>query len=183
MEILKYLIQYSSWPIALLIFAWIFKNRIGKISKIKVSDYEISFDNEISSLKKDVRKNSKDQFKLNSIRNLKSNMLSLSDKSPLAVILQAWGIMEQTVIECAKKYSLDEIYNASFAVQYLYDKKIISLDSLNVFFRLSAIKERYLNFEHEIITKNRVLECADLVLEIAGQIKLEASNKKLEAEK
>lgn len=178
-SIIELLIKQFSWPITIFIVIFIFKDKLDKVINFKTKDYEISFENEFKSIKRDMKDElriapnnaEESEWEVTSTASLKENMFELSEKSPLAVVLQAWSIMENTVIECAIIKGFNNINNPSAAIQYLYENKYIVVGYLNLYFRLYAIKERFSNFENEIVTKERALETADTIINVASDIK------------
>lgn len=144
--ILLHIIQYSSWPIGIIILAFMFRKQLSKLSNLKIKDYEFSFSNELSEIKKDTTKNtnkelkpkSNNQYKSVSTNFLSQDMIRFSEKSPLSSILHAWGIIENLVLESANEKCDSKFYTASAAIQALFDQSIISHDSYNSFVRLYA---------------------------------------------
>lgn len=184
MVILMFLIQYATWPLVVLIIAIIFRDRIGKVSGLKFSNYEVFFKDELESIKTSTGERCKKlDATLTSTQFLKFNMMKMAEQSPLAVILQAWGIMEYTVLECAK-YELNITLNsASAAVQLLHDSGKIREFQLTHFFRLLALveKSKYAS-NNNAITKNYCLEVSDIILSVAHTIKEEAELTSKQAE-
>lgn len=168
-----FLIQYATWPLVVLIIAIIFRDRIGKVSGLKFSNYEVFFKDELESIKTSTGEACKKlDATLTSTQFLKLNMMKMAEQSPLAVILQAWGIMEYTVLECAKHELKTTLNSASAAVQLLHDNDNIREIQLMHFFRLLALVEKCkYESNNNAITKNYSLEISDLILSVADSIK------------
>lgn len=175
-QILIAFMQYSSWPIVAVILAIILKKPLMNVRKLKVRDYEVEMDAEIESLSKKIKTQKKNgDWKITSTANLKENMKELAEASPLAVILQAWDILCDIIILEAEKVHIVKSTSTSALIQELYEKKYVCMASMNLFFRLYALKEKMKNYENEEITKARALEYADTALSV-GYIIVEEIN-------
>jgi len=171
LQVLTAFIQYSSWPITVIIVAIIFKKPLMNLKKIKVKECEFEIGEEIESLSKKVKKGKKDKdWKITSKKYLKDNMDELAEVSPLAVILQSWDILCDMITLEAQKVSVDSSTSICTIIQTLYDKNFVCKGNMNLFLRLYALKERMINFENEKTTKNRALEYADTALSVGGSI-------------
>ena len=173
-SIISSAIQHLAWPVTVLVIAFTFKNKVPNISKLKVKDVEVEFEKTLNAIRKDAKAVSSGTWQITSTASLLPNMLELAEKSPLGVILQAWDITEQTVLQCAVENGFNNAYNAAAAIQFLNDKKLISKDHLIIFFRLYALNKRFSNFENEKLPKERAIETADTMLNIAEEIRQEA---------
>ena len=170
-QLLIAFMQYSSWPVAAVILAIILKKPLMNLRRLKLKDYEFEIGAEIESLSKKVKKNKKNgDWEVTSTTYLKDNMKELAETSPLAVVLQAWDIFCDTIIVEAEKVHIVKNASVSAAIQDLYEKKYVSMASMNLFFRLYALKEKMKNYENEEITKARALEYADTTLSVGYTI-------------
>lgn len=175
-ELLIGLLQYASWPISVVIIVIMLKKPLQNLAKFKFKDVEIEINKEIGTIAQSVNKN-KGNWKINSTDHLKANMVKLSEKSPLAVVLQAWDLFYDTL---ENKVFIDEYSKESLGqrLQMYYEKQYISDETLNFFWRLDALKEKMKNYENEVITKERALEYADTLFSICDSIVSEINSKK-----
>lgn len=164
-QIVYKLIQYSSWPISIIIIAIMFRSRIGRVSKLKLMDYEFEFAEEVKSLKNDLKKGTSYKWENSSTKSLKANMFKLVDRSPLAIVLQAWDVIDDALLDKANDLLNCNSHNVGAAIQKLHENDYLSETHLNMYFRLYALKEKASNFESEPLPKERALELADLILE------------------
>ena len=175
-ELLIGFLQYASWPISVVIIVLILKKPLQNLTKFKFRDVEIEINEEIGAVAQSVNKN-KGNWRVNSTDHLKANMVKLSEKTPLAVVLQAWDLFYDTL---ENKVFIEEYSKASLGqrLQIYYDKQYISDETLNLFWRLDALKEKMKNFEGEVVTKERALEYADTLLSVCDLIISEIDIKK-----
>lgn len=175
-EVLIGLLQYASWPISVVVIVLLLKKPLQNLTKLKVKGVEIEIAKEIETIAQSVKEN-KNTWKINSTDHLKPNMFKLAEKSPLAVVLQAWDLFCEAL---ESKVSIDEYSKMSLGqrLQIYYEKKYISEENLNFFWRLNAIKEKMKNHEGEVLTKERTLEYADVLLSICDSIILEIDSNK-----
>jgi hypothetical protein len=173
LQFLSNLIQYLSWPITTIVIISLLRQPILKIilnlKKLKVKDLEMDF-TEIDSIHKDVAKTTKSDWKVTSTKDLKPNMLKLAEKSPLAIVLQAWDSMEYSILECANEKSGKQFKNAGIAVEWLVKNNGAASNSLDVFYRLTALKCKFSSFENEQLPKERAIEVSDMMLSVATNI-------------
>lgn len=178
-QIVIEIIQNLSWPITILLLALIFKEPLKRLSKIKINDYEIELKNEIDALSKVTKNNkSKGDWKVTSTAFLKENMLELAEKSPLAVILQSWDILESMIIDVTKTLGNYEKYTVGAILQDLYEKKYLEKRWINLYYRIYVLKTKMCNFENEKVTKARAIELADTILSIGSDIVEEINKRK-----
>lgn len=169
-------IQHLAWPATVVVIALIVKKKIPDISKFKVRDVEIEFERTLEEIRTDAKASSSGRWMVTSTDSLLPNMLELAEKSPLGIVLQSWDILEQTVLDSASGCGFKNACNASAAIHFLHDNKLIKKDKLNLFFRLYALNKRFSNFENEQLPKERAIETADTALKIAAEIKHEVKH-------
>lgn len=143
------LIEHSAWPISFILAIVLLRNPIVRLlsglQTLKVKDVELNFSETIKSIQKDVP-SAKDNkaWEITSTKDLKPNMQWLAEKTPLAVILQAWDSLE---------------LNNQIKEGYI-----------NIFYRLQALKVMFSNHENVALPKERALEYSDMTLSIAREI-------------
>ena len=149
-----------------------FKNLFGKVKKLKYKGVEAEFNREIkeviaSSPQIPPTTTKKKDWNVTSTSNLDNNMMALVNKSPLAVVLQAWDIYQQEIHDISTTLSEKRRFCSSGTALVFIDKHN-NLDStfLNRHYRVKALVEKMKNHEGESVSKNRVLELSDLILDM-----------------
>ena len=175
-NIILAIIQYSSWPIVAIVVAITFKKQISSLKRVRIKDYEIELGNEIKEIAKEANEKNNRDWKITSIKFLESNMLELAEKSPLAVVIEALEIVDNNILLEVKMLECYEKCTVGYILHDLYTKNIICKQSINLYFRIVALKTKMCNFENENVTKNRAIELADIALSIINEIRKNICN-------
>ncbi len=121
MELSKLILDFIAkiaWPIVVLFIAFIFKNELGnlvlRLSNLKYKDLELSFSKDLKRAEEaasETRLPSPD--KLTETPKVEDNispyekLMQLSKTYPEAAIMEAWRILELSVVNTAKSLDID----------------------------------------------------------------------------
>lgn len=175
------IIEALSWPMALLISVLLIRRPLLTampfLRKLKYSDVEIEFTQEVSSLRKEVSDvKIETNLPLSDSHRIPDHVLQLATISPRAAVVEAWKEVENAVIELARR-NPDAVKNTDLnsipsLVEALEKHKKLKSTLADLYRRQKALNKRVAwTGESRVVDPDEAMELTDLHITLAAFIR------------
>jgi hypothetical protein len=175
------IIEALSWPMALLISVLLIRRplltAVPFLRKLKYSDVEIEFTQEVSSLRREVSEvKSETNLLVSDSPRIPDHVLQLAAISPRAAVLEAWKEVENAVIELARRnpegVKNTDLNSIPSLVEALEKHKKLESTLADLYRRQKALNKRFAwTGESTVVNPDDAMELTDLHIALAASIR------------
>ena len=172
------LISIVAWPVTTITLTFLLRKQISRaissLRKLKYGDLELAFREESAELAEMVSEELADSATLIINEGLRRRLAELARISPEAAVAEAWNYLEASLLDVAKRTSveLDEvaIKKPLLLAQTMLARGVITGEQFSIFRGLRLLRNKTVHWERMELATDEAMVFIDMALRVASSL-------------